>query len=218
MLEYWHWKENGWSEWISLLSIKEVCSSDHGLARQGQPTARPSTNDVYFCICFIHSRGKVLEKKSAIQIILLNVSLRSQPRHCVPAGKAANTSYLYISLLQGHPLMKQSTYKGTCLFAPSSPCTEVWNKQESRRKYWATCSSVRLFTCTAQSFARSLTSLTPSLVGKRMIGCFKITWFCPIVWRCPRRWITILWQVTRGGKERRNHWSVSTRLLQRLEF
>ena len=40
----------------------------------------------------------------------------------------------------------------------------VWNKQESRRKYWATRSSVRLFARTAHSFACSglLASLAPS--------------------------------------------------------
>ena len=41
-------------------------------------------------------------------------------------------------------------------------CTVVWNKQEQRRKYWATHSSIRLFARTAHSF----TSLIPSLVGK----------------------------------------------------
>ena len=59
----------------------------------------------------------------------------------------------------------------------------VWNKQELRCKYWATHSSARSFACTdhsfacfgllasrvllgAHSFARSLTLLTPSLMGK----------------------------------------------------
>ena len=45
-------------------------------------------------------------------------------------------------------------------------CTMVENSQEYRLKYWATRSSVRLFARTAHSFARSLTSLTPSLVGQ----------------------------------------------------
>ena len=31
--------------------------------------------------------------------------------------------------------------------------TVVWIKQDSRRKYWATRSSIRSFTCTAHSFA-----------------------------------------------------------------
>ena len=59
--------------------------------------------------------------------------------------------------------------------------TVVQNRQKYRLQYWATCSSVRSFACTAHSFAcsgllaslapsaaltRSLTSLTPSLVGK----------------------------------------------------
>ena len=79
--------------------------------------------------------------------------------------------------------------------------TVVCNKQELRRKYWTTRSSVCLhrshrslvrllrtarFACAlrfAHLFARSLTSLTPSLVGKLMIGCLKMTWFCPIVHR-----------------------------------
>ena len=66
-----------------------------------------------------------------------------------------------------------------------TPRTVVWKNQESRRKYWATRSSVRSFARTAHSLAcsgllaslapsaalthslaRSLTSLTPSLVGK----------------------------------------------------
>ena len=37
-------------------------------------------------------------------------------------------------------------------------CTLVWNKQESRRRYWATRLSIRSH--------HSLTSLTPSLMGK----------------------------------------------------
>ena len=45
-------------------------------------------------------------------------------------------------------------------------CTMVENSQEYRQKYWATRSSVRSFARTAHSLARSLTSLTPSLVGK----------------------------------------------------
>ena len=42
--------------------------------------------------------------------------------------------------------------------------TMVWNKQESRRKYWATRSSIRSFARTAHSFACSglLASLAPS--------------------------------------------------------
>ena len=66
----------------------------------------------------------------------------------------------------------------------SSYCTVGQNNQEFRLKYWATRSSVRLFARTAHSlsllrparfgralrcahsFARSLTSLTPSLVGQ----------------------------------------------------
>ena len=74
---------------------------------------------------------------------------------------ALNSIYLYFSLF---PLP-----------------TMVDNSQEYRLKYWAPCSSVRLFARTAHSFAcsgllaslapsaaltHSLTSLTPSLVGK----------------------------------------------------
>ena len=44
--------------------------------------------------------------------------------------------------------------------------TMVWNKQEYRLQYWATRSSVRSFARTAHSFACSLSSLTPSLVGQ----------------------------------------------------
>ena len=40
------------------------------------------------------------------------------------------------------------------------------NDQEYRLEYWATRSSVRSFARTAHLFARSLTSLTTSLVGK----------------------------------------------------
>ena len=45
-------------------------------------------------------------------------------------------------------------------------CTMVQNNKESRLKYWATSSFVRLFACTAHLFACSLTSLAPLLVGK----------------------------------------------------
>ena len=55
----------------------------------------------------------------------------------------------------------------------------VWNKQESRRKYWATRLSVRLFARTAHSFARLLTSLTPSLVGKWIFDVSKWPGFVP---------------------------------------
>ena len=44
--------------------------------------------------------------------------------------------------------------------------TMVDNSQEYRLEYWATRSSVRLFAHTAHSFARLLTSFTPSLVGQ----------------------------------------------------
>ena len=46
----------------------------------------------------------------------------------------------------------------------SSCCTVDWNKQEKRRKYWATRLSVRSFARTAHSFAGSglLASLAPS--------------------------------------------------------
>ena len=44
--------------------------------------------------------------------------------------------------------------------------TVVENSQEYRLEYWATRSSIRSFARTAQSFARSLTSLTPLLVGQ----------------------------------------------------
>ena len=75
--------------------------------------------------------------------------------------------------------------------------TMVWNKQESRRKYWATRSTVRLFARTAHSlsllrpacftrvlrcahlFARLLTSLTPSLVGKWIFDVSKWPGFVP---------------------------------------
>ena len=53
-------------------------------------------------------------------------------------------------------------------------CTVVQISQESGRKCWATCSSVR-------SFARTTVSLTLKLVGKWMIRWFKTTWFCPTV-------------------------------------
>ena len=71
----------------------------------------------------------------------------------------------------------------------------VQNNQESKRKYWATRSSIRSFARTAHSsagyalpasltrsaalhsFARSVTSLTPLLVGQRMIGWLSILSF-----------------------------------------
>ena len=63
-------------------------------------------------------------------------------------------------------------------------CTKIWDKQESRHKYWATCSSIRSFARTAHWVACSalLISLTPLLEGKWMIGCLKMPWFCSIVW------------------------------------
>ena len=75
-----------------------------------------------------------------------------------------------------------------------SRCTMVRNIHESKRKYWATRSSVRSF---VRSFDRTALlaslvrcgapihslahSLTPGHVGKRIIGCAKTTWFCPTV-------------------------------------
>ena len=49
-------------------------------------------------------------------------------------------------------------------------CTVGKNNRKPRCKYWATRSSVRSFAHTSHSFARSLTSPTPSLVGQWMIG------------------------------------------------
>jgi len=90
-------------------------------------------------------------------------------------------------------------------------CTVGQNSQEYRLKYWATRSSVRSFARTAHSlsllrparfaralrcahsFARSLTSLTPSLVGQWIIGwlfnlCFFHFW--PIVHCCNSNTLT----------------------------
>ena len=53
------------------------------------------------------------------------------------------------------------------------------NDQEYRLEYWATRSSVRSFARTAHLFARSLTSLTTSLVG--MIGWLFIVFFSILV-------------------------------------
>ena len=50
-------------------------------------------------------------------------------------------------------------------------CSMGQYDQESKRKYWAICSSV----C---SLAHSL---TPELVGKCMNRCLKTTWLCPTV-------------------------------------
>ena len=44
---------------------------------------------------------------------------------------------------------------------PFPPCTVGQNNQEYRLEYWATCSSVRLFTCSAHLFAYSLRSCPP---------------------------------------------------------
>ena len=56
-------------------------------------------------------------------------------------------------------------YRSWSAFPPEH-CTVVWYKQEQRRKYWATRSSVRSFARTAHSFACSglLALLTPSAV------------------------------------------------------
>ena len=50
--------------------------------------------------------------------------------------------------------------------------TVVWNSQKSRRKYWATRSSVRSFTRTAHSLAcsRLLASLAPSAALTRSLA------------------------------------------------
>ena len=50
--------------------------------------------------------------------------------------------------------------------------TIVWNNQESRRKYWATRSSVRSFARTAHSFTRSalLASFTCSIALIRLLA------------------------------------------------
>ena len=73
--------------------------------------------------------------------------------------------------------------------------TMVQNNQEPRRKYWATHSSVRSYRSLirwlrtarfaralrcAHSFARSPTSLTPSLVGKQIIRWLFYQCFFPI--------------------------------------
>ena len=51
--------------------------------------------------------------------------------------------------------------------------------QEYRLNYRATRSSVQSFACTAHSFARSLTLLTPSLMGKWMMRWLFILGFFP---------------------------------------
>ena len=58
--------------------------------------------------------------------------------------------------------------------------TVVWNKQESRRKYWATRSSVRSLARTAH-FAHSLAC------GKVNYLCLKTTWFAPRAIRCVQK-------------------------------
>ena len=62
----------------------------------------------------------------------------------------------------------------------------VQNSQESRRKYWATCSFacsalLTLFAPSAALFCSLVHSLTLKLVGKWMIRCLNTSWFCPIV-------------------------------------
>ena len=58
-------------------------------------------------------------------------------------------------------------------FFCSGPYTVVWNKQESRRKYWATSPSICSFARTAHSFVCSglLASLAPSAVLTRLSAC-----------------------------------------------
>ena len=63
------------------------------------------------------------------------------------------------------------------------------NNQEYRLKYWATRSSVRSFARTAHSFACSLTTLTPSLMGKWIIGwlfclCFFFDHSAVVFFKC----------------------------------
>ena len=60
----------------------------------------------------------------------------------------------------------------------------VDNSLEYRLKYWATRSSVLSFARTAHSFARSLSSLTPSRVGQwmiRLLFCLCFSLFSTIV-------------------------------------
>ena len=59
----------------------------------------------------------------------------------------------------------------------------VWNKQESRRKYWATRSSVRSFARTAHSFACSglLASLAPSAALTHSLA--RSLCFLPRLWK-----------------------------------
>ena len=58
------------------------------------------------------------------------------------------------------------------LFHVLYPPTVLQNSQESGHKYWATCSSVLTFACTAHS-------LTPELVGEHMIRCLKFPGLVP---------------------------------------
>ena len=72
-------------------------------------------------------------------------------------------------------------------------CTVDQKSQEQGRKYWATRSSIRLFTNTTHSFAcfalltllaRSAVlncSLAHSLTHSHLIRCLNSTWFCPTV-------------------------------------
>ena len=104
--------------------------------------------------------------------------------HCSFCACALCSTHLFAHLL---PLclwdsaLVQIIFTSNLSFVFFPQCTMVWNKQELRRKYWATRSSVRshrslvrllrtarfarALRC-AHSFARLLTLLTPSLVGK----------------------------------------------------
>ena len=106
-------------------------------------------SNIYFAInnqLPIHSRPKRLEKPP-------------KQRH-----KSLEKTWPTLTL---HPIQRLPMMMTTSL-----PCTVVWNKQESGRKYLATRSSVRSFARTAHSFAcsRLLAMLAPSAALTRSLA------------------------------------------------
>ena len=117
-------------------------------------------------------------------------------RHCLYllSGEAKGTSSRVNSILSDVEILQKSKgenhenhrdhpqdHRDHREHHASCTCTMVENSQEYRLEYWATRSSIRSFARTAHSFrtahfaralrcahsfARSLTSLTPSLVGR----------------------------------------------------
>ena len=112
--------------------------------------------------------------------VLIRITIRSH-RECRSQQDERQSLFLAWSAHFSIPMPRGCHWDAIKVPSRCHRCTMVENSQEYRLKYWATPSSVRSFARTVHSFARSLTSLTPSLVGQWMIGwlfilCFFLFW------------------------------------------